>query len=295
MNNRLRILGACALLAALPAQADENLFGYVKGAEPLPKGARELYQHVTFREGKSVGHYQAWNLATEFEYGVTDRFATSAYLKMQAIDVEGLLVDGYLPGDKEYGPRLSGTEVSMKYNFLSPAKEPLGLSVYWALDYDWLDPHSGQDKDTLSMELHALTQKYLLDGQLIWVGNAGIETTYAQREPIEDLPPGFEWPTEPEMEVELIFGTGLSYRFAPNWFIGAELSYETEFETEVGQERWSWFGGPTLHYGGQKWWATATWFPQLQGGGEQFDGQDQDLHLIEKTENEYRLKLGFNF
>ena len=80
------------------------------------------------------------------------------------------------------------------------------------------------------------------------------------------------------------------------WYIGIEVLYETEFETEVGQERWSVFAGPSLHYGTQRWWATLTWAPQITGGGEQYPGQaDTDLHLIEKTEQEVRLKFGFNF
>jgi hypothetical protein len=98
------------------------------------------------------------------------------------------------------------------------------------------------------------------------------------------------------MEVELKAGTGVSYRFAPNWYASLEALYETEFETDVGQERWSVFAGPSLHYGGQRWWATLTWLPQLRGGGEQYAGQaDTNLHLIEKTRQEARLKLGFNF
>lgn len=295
MRFRPRALAPLLLLAAPHAFADEHLFGYVKGAEPLPAGGKELYQWITLRESKSVGDYTAVNYATEFEYGWTNRFSTAAYLKGQTIDMKGLLVDGYLPGDEKYAFKLSGTEVEAKYNFLSAAKDAIGLTVTAALDYDWLDPHSGRDKATLSAELGLALQKYFLDGALIWVGNSGMETTYADRHPIDDLPEGFEWPTDPEMEIELIFGTGLSYRFAPSWFLGAELQYETEFETEVGQERWSWFGGPSLHYGGRAWWFTATWFPQLEGGGEKFEGQAHGKHLIEKTEDEYRLKVGYNF
>jgi hypothetical protein len=286
---------AASLLTSGAASADEHLFGYVKGAEPLPAGGKELYQWITLRDDKGQGDYQAFNLATEFEYGWTNRFSTAAYLKAQSIDTSGLVIDGYLPGDKKYGLRFSGLEGEIKYNFLSAAKDAVGLTTILALDYDWLDPHSGQDKDTLSMELGLALQKYFLDGALIWVGNSGIESTYADRHKIDNLPEGFDWPTDPEMEIELIFGTGMSYRFAPNWFVGAELQYETEFETEVGQERWSWFGGPTLHYGGKRWWATATWFPQLEGGGETYEGQPSSLHLIEKTRDEYRLKLGLNF
>lgn len=63
----------------------------------------------------------------------------------------------------------------------------------------------------------------------------------------------------------------------------------------MGQERWSVFAGPTVHYGAKDWWATLTWFHQVRGGGEKIDGQTSGLHLIEKTKNEVRLKVGFNF
>jgi hypothetical protein len=298
MSKPIHILaaGLLALAGANPSHADENLFGYVKGAEPLPKGAQELYQWVTYRADKGAGHYEAVDWKTEFEYGVSDRFAALLALKALSIDTEDLLVDGYVPGDKNIGFEFSGFELGAKYSFLQPAKHPIGLAMYWSFDYDMLDPHSGQDKDTLSAEMQLLAQKYFLDGQLIWVANAGYEATYAKRAEIANLPPGFDWPTDPEMELELKLGTGLSYRFVNNWYLGAEALYETEFETEVGQERWTWFAGPSLHYGGKRWWATLTYFYQLAGGGEQHPAQDDfDLHLIEKTKFEIRFKVGFNF
>lgn len=281
---------------SVAAQADENLFGYVKGAETLPEGAGEIYVFLTSRTDKGLGSYRALDAKAEVEYGVTNRFSVSGSLNMQAIDTQGLLINGYLPKEESYGLRPSGVEAAFKYNFLSPAKDDVGLATYFSIDYDWLDAHSGQDKDKLSFELSLLLQKYFQEGQLVWVANTGLESTHATRGELDNLPADFEWPTFPEMEIEWKFGTGLTYRFAPNWYIGAELLYETEFETEVGQERWSVFAGPSLHYGGKAWWATFTWLPQVEGGGEQYDGQpDTSLHLIEKTEQEVRLKVGFNF
>lgn len=284
-----------ATLCSSPAAADENLFGYVKGSETLPEGAWELYQIVTNRRDKSVGHYSAWDSLTELEYGVTDSFNVNAAVLGRSIDTSGLMIDGYLPGDKDSGLKFAGLELGAKYNFLAPALNDFGLTGYWELDYSNTDPHSGQDKDTLSFGSLLIMQKYFMEGQIVWAGNLGLEATWAKRGPIDGLPADFEWPTDPEMEIELLAGTAITYRFVPNWYLGAEIVYETEFETEVGQERWSVFAGPTLHYGSQKWWATFTWFPQLRGGGESFEGQDPDLHLIEKTETEYRFKLGFNF
>lgn len=297
----LALFVSAALALPMTSHADESLLGYVKGAETLPKDSWEFDQSFTYRDDKGRGDYSAWDSKTELEYGVTDRFTAAGYLKMQSIDTSGLVIDGYLPGDENYGLRPSGVEASFKYNFLSPAKDDFGLSGYLGLSYDWLDKHSGQDKDKYSVELAMLAQKYFMEGQMVWVGNIGMEATHARRDKLSasrmaSLPADFDWPTNPEMEIELQAGTGLSYRFAPNWFAGAEVLYQTEFETDIGQERWSVFAGPSLHYGGKSWWATLTWFPQIRGGGEKYAGQtDNNLHLIEKTEQEIRVKFGIEF
>lgn len=295
----IKNISAVILLSSIftsNVQADESLLGYVKGSETLPEGAWEFDQTLTYREGKGTGNYEAWDSKSEIEYGVSSRFTVAAYLKAQALDTSGIIIDGYLPQEKDRGIEPSGTEVSFKYNFLSPAKDDFGLSGYLSFGYDWLDKHSGQDKDSLSMETELLMQKYFMEGQLIWMGNLGFEATHARRADIAGLPAGFDWPTNAEVELELKGGTGMSYRFAPNWFIGVQALYETEYETEVSQERWSIFMGPSLHYGAKSWWGTFTWLPQVIGGGEMFAAQDdKNLHLIEKTEQEFQLKFGIDF
>lgn len=293
------LLSLCVCSALIPplAQADESLFGMLKGAETLPKNALEFIQHVNRRYDKGQGKYEALDSKTELEFGITDRTTAAVYVLGQAIDTEGLVIDGYLPKDEKYGLRPSGVEASIKYNFLSPAKDDFGLATYFSTSYSWLDPHSGQDKKKLTFELELLLQKYFMDGELIWVGNVGMESTMAQRGAIADLPAGVEWSTAPEMEIGFKAGTGISYRVAPNWFAGIEAVYDTEFESEVGQERKSFQAGPTLHYGSRDWWLSVSYLPQISGGGfENYPGQtDANLHLIEKTKQEIRVKLGLNF
>lgn len=282
--------------AAVPALADENLLGYLSGAETLPAGAKEAYLWITQRQDKGVGSYRATDVEAEYEYGITARLSGALALKGQSIHTRGILIDGYVPGDASYGLRASSIEAQLKYMFLSPALDPVGLAGRIGFEYSWLDPHSGQDKRKASVTTDLLLQKFFLDDQLVVVANLGMESTYARRVPIDNLPAGFEWSTDPEMEIELKAGVGLAYRFAPRWFVGVETFYETEFETEVGQERWSWHAGPSLHYADRVWWATLTWMPQLRGGGETYPGQtDTDLHLIEKTMQEIRVKVGYNF
>lgn len=274
---------------------DENLLGYVKGAETLPKGAWEIYQTVTSRDDKGKGSYHAIDTTTEVERGITDRFTVTASIMMMALNTNGLVVDGYLPKDQSFGLRPTGYEFYGKYNFLSPAKDDFGMSVLWAFKNMWIDSHSGQGKDKYVYENYLLLQKYFLEGQMIWTGNLAIEASHSTRAFIPGLDPNVEWSTNPEMEIETKIGTGLSYRFLPEWFIGAEALYETEYETDIGRERYTLFAGPSLHHGNENWWATLTIFPQILGGGEKFDGQPEGLHLIEKTKTETKLKVGFNF
>ncbi len=294
---RLTCLTALILsLLTASSYADENLFGYVKGSEVLPKGSSEVYQWFTQRADKGAGRYRALDSKTEFEHGVTDRFQVSAELNAMSLNTSGLVIDGYLPQERRMGLRARSVELGMKYMFLSPAKDDFGLSATSSLEYGWIDPHSGQKKTEFEIDTEVQAQKYFLEGQLIWAANLGLRAAYEKRYAINNLPEGFDWPTDPEMEITTRLGTGLSYRFAPNWFVGAEMLREAEYETEVGLERWSLFAGPTLHYGGNRWWATLTAFKQVRGGGEKYAGQtDLNLHLIEKTKGEIRLKFGYNF
>lgn len=291
----ITLSGTLASSVVGSADADEQVFGYIKGAETLPKGAISAYETFTVRSDKGKGDYTAWDSDTEFEYGFTNKFSGSFAIKGMGIDTKDLSIDGYLPGPKKYAFQLSGIEVGGKYNFLRPAVDPIGLSAHLGISYTTLDPHSGEGKRSISIEQGLDLQKYFMDGQLIVVGNIAIEATHATRDAVSNLPAGFEWTTEPEMELETTFGSGLSYRFAPNWYAGIEGFYQTEFETEVGQERWSFQAGPSIHYGDEGWWATLTWLPQLSGGGEKYPGQTDNLHLIEKTKQEFRVKVGYNF
>jgi len=169
------------------------------------------------------------------------------------------------------------------------------LAQYTSLSYFWYDVNSGYRKNVYAFETFLLAQKYFLDGQLVWAGNLGIEADSATRQPIQGLPEDFEWPLTPEMEIAITVSTGLTYRIFSNWFVGAEIFYQTEHETVVGQERWSLQAGPTIHYAAKDWWATLTWMPQLVGGGTPFPGQTYNQQLIEKTSQEIRFKVGINF
>lgn len=306
-----------ASMFASSLSADESLFGFTQSAEPMPKGAIDLVQHLEYHGDKGSGSYNALYTKTEMEYGLTDRFTVSGYLIGQSVQTSGIIVDAYIPGEHSGGFAITGYEISGRYNYLSTAGDDFGLSNYFSYRHLTKDPHSGQDKTIDTFELNLLAQKYFLDGQLIWVGNLGLETTRAQRKALSQSQwnhlnsKGFyeteaeatansgeqyDWPVHPEMEIGLMASTGLTYRFVDNWFIGAELVYENESETEVGIERYSYYTGPSLHYASKKWWTTLAYLREFKGGGESYDAQDNsNLHLIERTKNKFFFKLGYNF
>jgi hypothetical protein len=53
------------------------------------------------------------------------------------------------------------------------------------------------------------------------------------------------------------------------------------------------YGGPTLHYSAERWWATLTVAPQIWGQG--VDEPSNGKTFAEETSWKIRFKVGFNF
>lgn len=277
----IRLLICAALLSNLAtsqARADENYFGYTYGAETLPKGGSELYQWVTSRSGKADGSYHAIDLQTELEHGFTDHLQGSLYLNAIQHDVSG--VSGF-PNRDQF--RFNGLQGALKYNLRSPSKDGYGLALYAEPGYKRYSRKSGDRQDTFFFETKVITQKNYLDDTLIWATNLSAELE--RKHNLEER----AW----ETELELTLSTGISYRIAPRWFIGAEAVAVSAFErahlNKLGE--YALFAGPNLHYADKRWWFTVTVLPQLTGWPE--NSGARDLNHFEKLE--IRLKVGLNF
>jgi hypothetical protein len=110
------------------ARADEQLFGFVRGAETLPARHSEVYQFFTLHEGKSEGTYYAADFETEYEYGFTDHFQASVALDQHYFYNQDVNGERDALDDKN-NYRFGGVEASAKYRLLSPFKDPLGLAL----------------------------------------------------------------------------------------------------------------------------------------------------------------------
>src|SRR5919205_2033329 len=91
---RLMVLGlGLAGLAATPAQADEQFFGYTYSAEVLGKGETEAELWVTDRRGKGAGHFDAQDYRIELEHGFTNRLTVAGYTNFASHHIRGLEPD----------------------------------------------------------------------------------------------------------------------------------------------------------------------------------------------------------
>ena len=272
-------------LAATPAQADEQYFGYTYSSEVLPKGRTEAELWVTDRRGKDEGHFDAQDYRLELEHGFTDRLTVAGYANFAGHHIRGLDDENI---DRDFAFR--GLSAEFKYNVLSPYKDGFGLTLY--AEPGWSRIHGGGERGTeYELEFKAIVQKNFLDDRLIWAANLTFEPEWEREVEMED---SGEREVEWEKELKLELSSGLSYQVAPGWFLGGEARYASvypDWTNGLHRETYAVFAGPAVHYGGKQWWATLSYQPQLFGG----PSPNGSRALDEFEKRELRLKIGYNF
>ena len=274
--------------AATAAQADERYFGYVYSAEAMPKGETEAELWVTDRRGKDSGHFDAQDYRLELEHGFTDRLTVAGYANFAGPHIRGLEPD-FETTDRDFAFR--GLSAEFKYNVLSPYKDGLGLTLY--AEPGWSRIHGGGERGTeYELELKAILQKNFMDDRLVWATNFTFEPEWEKEVEIDEVTGEVEKEWEKELKLEV--STGLSYRVAPRWFLGAEARYASVYPhwtDGLHREAYAVSAGPAVHYAGKKWWATLSYLPQLFGK----PSPHGNLSLDEFEKREVRLLVGLNF
>lgn len=287
--SRLLLLSSSAFIAfstsLFPgtALADEQLFGWVLGSETLPAGRAEAYEFLTLQSGKAEGTYRALDTETELEYGFTDRFQASAALENNYFYNKG--VNGTRDALNDTNVfRFGGIELSAKYRLLSPFKDPVGLALRLEGGYLPHDEVDGLKETEVYVAPQFILQKNYFDDTLIIDLNAGTEFAWGKR-PAEQYP----------RELAFTGGGGISYRFAPNWYIGLENHVRAEYPLfHIGNfEHVVDYAGPAIHYATQRWWVTLSYNYQIFGNG--IDEPASGQTFAEEVKQQIRLKIGFNF
>ena len=264
-------------------RADEQLWGFVRGAETLPAHRSEIYQFYTFRTGKPDGTYYGNDFETEYEYGFTDRLQASLSLVQHYFYTQG--VDGERDAlDDRNNYRFGGVEASAKYRLLSPFKDPLGVALRVEGGYLLNDEVDGLKQHERYIKPEVDLQKDFLDDTLICALDFGVEWAWG-KQPAEQYP----------RELSFESAAGIAYRFIPNWYVGSEIRTRWEyplFDFNNFEHRVV-YAGPSIHYSRERWWATLTYNYQIYGKGvdEPNDGQT----FAEEQSHVFRLKVGINF
>lgn len=298
-----------AALVAIPsaAHADESLWLYTKGAETLPKGETEVKVGVISRRGKEDSDYAFNDVRIEVEHGITDRLQVYGELAIFNHDYSTSNPDLQPFYDTQGGAggrfkktQIGGLDAGIKYNILSPYKDPIGFAVSLEWDHRFKYRLDGGpiNQDALELQLHF--QKNFLNNQLVLVFSPKIEWE-------DRKSPGII-----EKEIALDITAGVSYRVAPKWYVGAEFRHQSDYlsplDTTTGEHDPNLspssfpfkFGsqyqngnyvGPTVHYADKKWWATAGVLWQVAGGGK-FAFNRNGLNVDEHEKVHIGLTLG---
>jgi hypothetical protein len=288
---------ALSMLMASPAQADESLFGFIVGADIVPKGQGEAVLSVTRRTDKDFGTYRATDATAEIEYGVSDKFSAGFFVGGFNLKYKNAFAqEQTAPGvfENVYPQQFSGTRLSRfgvtgKYQFLSPYTDGIGLTVrtelYYQFRYGRID---GAKTKQVSFEPNIILQKNFLDDTLITTIN--LKAEFENRKFTDGAA---------ENEIKFEPGAGISYRIAKGLYIGGEGFYRAD-NLNGEFNHGSVFIGPTIHYGAKKFYITGTFQRQVTGTpsysydtAPQF--QNRGVNLEEETRNEIRVKIGVNF
>src|SRR5437764_14479641 len=109
---------------------------------------------------------------------------------------------------------------------------------------------------------------------------------------------GGRWRLRAGRQVRMVHRT--FYRFVRNWSAGLEFWNHHEFADATVHEHSAYFLGPTIHYGGERWWATLGFLHQLPIGqafshdNKELAAHDGDIVGDEHAEYYVRFSMGLN-
>ncbi|MDE2026916.1 MAG: hypothetical protein KGJ11_00065 [Candidatus Omnitrophica bacterium] len=290
-------------ILATPVFAEESQFTFVYTTDLLPKGKQEVEQWVTWRSQKIAGSFNFIEGRTEFEYGITDNFQGALYATYDWMEAHHNGPGGATTPAEQFGYKtpdpdahfhatrfISGSAEGI-YRLLSPYTDPIGMALY-------AEPSYGPK--FFEGETKLILQKNFLDDTLITAFNF----TYAPElrylpttDPISNNTK-YNWQEETDMNL----GLAISYRFMPNWSGGFEFLNEREFNSYyfAHPTNSGFYIGPSIHYGGKKFFVTVSFLQQLPWatkhsatldgaivGGRDFDNDFEKYRV--------RVKVGFPF
>jgi hypothetical protein len=264
-NYRLTTIAMAACCAAA-TMATERRFTYTYEPETMLEGTMEYEQWVTLRTQRSdetgQDNYNRWEIRSEFEYGVTDRYTVGFYLNTEATSFRDIPSGGD-KSDFDF----KGISIENRYMVLNPAEHPIGLTLY-------LEPGFSGDE--------AEIEEKILIGQRFGNWKWAINLIHAT-----------EWEDNlhtTEGEVEGTFG--ITGDLGKNWSLGVEARNVSVIPEYKDWEYTAVYVGPVVSYRKENWWVTLSVMPQVFG--RNFE-EDSDRHHNLVLDEQERLNVRFLF
>lgn len=245
--------------------AGEGMFGFLTTLDTQPKGTFEFEQRIDVTHGQQTGTYNLGLYRSEIEYGLTDDIQIAGYLNTYSVNAKNNyknneMCDGAKnPCTAGFGvpssahdkgsyrsTKVDGGSLEFTWRISNPVTNPVGFGLY-------VEPTLGRLED--SLEVRLLMQSNFLDDRFIVGANVVFEP---EKEKYDEK-------IIRNSMLDLLYGA--TYRFAPRWSAGLEGRLHTDHDGYFLNKhiQTAHFLGPTVHYAGKKWWATASWRHQLQG------------------------------
>lgn len=292
-------LGSLIFFVPVEAHADEPLFGFTYTTDLLPKGKFELEQWSTTRFTKAPkGKFWMQENKTEEEYGATDRLQLALY---QIYDSTHAYHNGpfgvttppeqfsyYNPGPNDHfsATKFIGIAGEAIYRVWSPYTHCIGIAVYE-------EPTFGAG--FIESESKIILQKNYRDDRLVLAANL----TYAPEwRRLQDDADTSKKSIQEETDANISLAA--SYRFRRNWSAAFELFNEREFNSYnfTHESNSGYYLGPTIHYAGRNFFATANFDAQMPWASRHVDtvpGGIVSGRIVDNDFEKYRVRLKFGW
>ena len=282
---------ASALALAGPATADEPIFGFVNTTDLLPKGKTQIEAWLSVRESEALGDVRSLEGRTELDYGLTNSVQVTLYLNFSdlnaRIDPAQAAALGLSPAGRVERSRFDGATGEVIWRITSPYLDPLGFAVL-------ADASFGPGQRVVGFK--AIGQKNFRDDTVVLAANLRVDL--GQREARRSEVTGL---VARRHVTALEASLGASWRFRANWSAALEMRAR---RTSAGglleggpHEASAVFVGPTVHYGGERWFLTLSALKRVSGGGEPRHGlADSLVHARDRARwDAARLRVGRTF
>ena len=252
----------------ISGRANERRFGYTYETSVLPLGAKEIEIWNTDRRGRDY-FYNRLDQRIEYEFGVAKNLMSAFYLNYTSKTKDD---NENAPGGNKSNSFEASISSEWKYKILDRVADPFGFAVY--------------GEGTLATDEFELEGKLIFDKQIhntLFAFNLS-----GEYESASDIVNGKEIISE---EVKVETSLGAAYIFSNGFGTGFELRNETIF-VDQSIEHSSIFGGVTLSYSTEAWWATVSFLPQITSFKGESPGSQLNLNEFEKFHT--RLLLSFH-